>query len=355
MKGILRYMFRAICFEVAWMCIATLFLWAINGPWRRNVIQWLMYTTLIAKSFQQVTPATSSKTPLNDPDRIPGSRAQHHGASPAEPSAKPVLWTMRAHAHVMPSSSSATRRARHCGPSQVACFQPIGVREWRGPANLLLDFLVRCCGRCLAPALAPLRRSVDCSMRWPKQPSGNSNRRQVAPRGGDGSTGEDAPPWRTSFSSISPSLPGSVCVPPHMLLGVTVAFMREFSRRHGFDDKTSTAAVAEVLNGLSTRDPSARHSRSACETHSSAKTADGKRAVGKAGVFVSHAQGACFVKMVAAVELYLEMHSLPPSTFVWVGTSLRPAAAPPWPAGQLPFDPYAHAVPACLFGVAAPA
>lgn len=103
--------------------------------------------------------------------------------------------------------------------------------------------------------------------------------------------------------------------PPHLLLGVTFTFVREYCEEHHLcaEGITSRDVGARILELTRTT------KRSVAEMCAKKKARTGEPAVGPAEIFVSHAHSCSFVKMLDAVEAYLATHGLDPNTtYLWI-------------------------------------
>mmetsp|Transcript_9676 Transcript_9676/g.25040 ORF Transcript_9676/g.25040 Transcript_9676/m.25040 type:complete len:358 (-) Transcript_9676:58-1131(-) len=129
----------------------------------------------------------------------------------------------------------------------------------------------------------------------------------------------------TSMSAVAPPQRGpgpggldagrsAAEIPAHMLLGVSLPYMREFARRHGYDADTPSHLVRELVLELT-----APTLRSMAECLVEDRTKGGLPAVGIATLFVSHAHACSYHRMVDAVEAHFELHELDLArTFVWL-------------------------------------
>jgi hypothetical protein len=103
-------------------------------------------------------------------------------------------------------------------------------------------------------------------------------------------------------------------VPPHLFLGVTIAFLREFALRHGITEDAHSHQVRALVQELT-----AACECSMAELQLKEPVLVGHPPVGQASLFVSHAHSCVFLRMVAAVEAHLELHEMrKESTYVWI-------------------------------------
>lgn len=118
----------------------------------------------------------------------------------------------------------------------------------------------------------------------------------------------------------TPAAERSVALAPHLLLGVSPAYMRAFARRHALGARAPTLALGALARELTadSRRSLAEDARARGETTSS-ESAPAQPAVGPASVFVSHAQQASFLKLVDAVDAHVAMHALDgATTYCWL-------------------------------------
>ncbi|KAG8459270.1 hypothetical protein KFE25_014115 [Diacronema lutheri] len=107
------------------------------------------------------------------------------------------------------------------------------------------------------------------------------------------------------------ALPG---LPPHLRLGVTTSFLREYAERLGCDASTKSYTMREMALRATMSSMVSVAELSVEETSS-----DGYPRVGKASLFISHAHACNYLRMVDAIEAYLELHGLSKEwTYVWV-------------------------------------
>lgn len=164
---------------------------------------------------------------------------------------------------------------------KVVTFKPIGITVLDGPLGMLLGKL----GRTVRS-----RRSLASTV--------------VVPT-----------PGRIVPTIISPDT-----VPAHLLLGVSPVFMRAFAIAHGVKSDAKGVDVAELIRNLAQST-----GKSICEMSRDERTADGHPAVGRATLFVSHAQSCTFSKLCDAIDHHCLMHGLVlSSTFVWVRAERSP-------------------------------
>lgn len=106
---------------------------------------------------------------------------------------------------------------------------------------------------------------------------------------------------------------GAESVSSRLLLGVTVAFMREYAQMAGCPPDCTTQDVhARVHNTAGTT------LRSIAELSQEHRTADGHPSVGRAHMFVSHAHSRRWDRMLDAVSTYIQLCGLQErSTYVW--------------------------------------
>lgn len=120
-------------------------------------------------------------------------------------------------------------------------------------------------------------------------------------------------PERGTEVTRHPTLPGMVS--QHLLLGVSLAFVREFAMEQCVGPTEPTYAVAAEI-----RSQTAETGSSIAEQVSERRTKNGMPAVAQANLFVSHAQSCSFLKMLEAIDAHLELHDLDPATtFLWLG------------------------------------
>lgn len=106
----------------------------------------------------------------------------------------------------------------------------------------------------------------------------------------------------------------AVHLPPHLHLGVSLVFLRDFARRYGFAEDASSHAMRELVCAIT------RSSlRSMAECLIEDRLPGGEPVVGIATVFVSHAHQCGYRRMLDAVDSYVQMHALDPRcTYVWL-------------------------------------
>lgn len=105
-----------------------------------------------------------------------------------------------------------------------------------------------------------------------------------------------------------------------LVLGVSRRFLGAFAAEHGITSATSTHEVGKVVRALT-----AEAGTSFAQLHSGALADDGSPAVAEATIFVSHAQQCAWAKLLDAIDLHAEMHSVRLSdVYVWLDVlSLR--------------------------------
>jgi hypothetical protein len=170
---------------------------------------------------------------------------------------------------------------------KVTAFKPIGVAVPTGPIGAIVDAV----GRALAKVVAAITS------------------KQIKPTGAvTVAAASAASERRSSAPDLETGLPG------YLLLGVSLAFLREFIDEHQIGADRSTVEVAAVARELSKVS-----AESICELQRGRLTKAGEPAVGRATVFMSHAQRCKFTKLCDAIEHYLSLHRLDPaSTRIWI-------------------------------------
>lgn len=192
-------------------------------------------------------------------------------------------------------------------------------------------------------ARGPIKRAIDLvvvGVAKAAQRAGERRERQrVSPAGGPAR----AAICRGDASAVVSVLPGRVAsaeevlnrtpvdthgVPPHLLLGVSPRFIREFcSALPNVGEQTSSYDIcAEVSRVTSSRGCSL--AESLCST----RTFDGRPTVGEANLFISHAHSCSWLKMMRAVDAFIELYGLDPTqTFLCArrARALAPRASPP--------------------------
>lgn len=181
----------------------------------------------------------------------------------------------------------------------ISSVRPIGARAVRvGPAGMALSLGWRLAVRAarkspcakVANAVAPLPADGPHSLQ------GVGGMRASSGQGANVSA---------HFSST---------LPPHLRLGVTTAFMREFADKYGCDMDTKSFTMRELA--LRTTTPSML---SLAEVSVEESSANGYPRVGRASLFVSHAHACSYLRMVDAIEAHLELHGMAKEwTYVWV-------------------------------------
>lgn len=165
---------------------------------------------------------------------------------------------------------------------QVTSFRPIGVRFKTGPVEYAVRHLFARCAASRFHPVVPLVRSPSHSM---------------------------------LSQAVSPHAPSPRKVPPHMLLGANLTFLRQFCLEKGADEETVTADFARVI-----REYTQASGLSVCEMHAQDDVASVHTlqrdvvpmvdAVGPATLFVSHAQACRLLRLFEAIEDYLRNHRL---------------------------------------------
>ena len=177
----------------------------------------------------------------------------------------------------------------------VDCFQAAGVQEVRGPLNRVHDaYLITF----WLPCVSWLRQ-------WACPP------RVIAPL--------------PAVESINARDDDGRPLPQHLLLGVSLTFLRDLFELLRLEGDEPTLRVSELLRS----DP-AFSGCSVCERHVHSVASDGMPAVGMATLFVSHAQSCSFNKLIDALELFLEQgFEQHQPTFLWLDGARWAPARPP--------------------------
>lgn len=185
-----------------------------------------------------------------------------------------VLWRTLCHANpwrALALSSAHTAASTALSYVLVAAFKPLGVEPARGPLRRLYDMLRR-----------TSKSTVSMSARLKRAAS-------VTP---------------SAAAVLSMSERGSN-LQRHLLLGVSPRFLRELCAELGIERDDPTRVLSEKLHAL-TRESGL----SLAELRKDETTEDGRPAVAGASLFVCHAQSCSFLKLLDAVDAYLELHGL---------------------------------------------
>jgi len=210
-------------------------------------------------------------------------------------------WRFYAITLVFNSALNAT------GIIHADAFQPRGTRVWRGPLGWIHVFLKRGLFVCAA-TLSRLLCGVN----------------RIAP--------EDSERRYSANTTLA----------PHLLLGVTPRFLREFAAHLGVSADARTVDVAALVRDMtraSGRSVAESYRRESTQTtlrrwaskaargtsrtsdaDTLVRTSDGALSVGgRATLFVSHAQSCSFFKLLDAIDRYLELHAVDPkTTYLWL-------------------------------------
>jgi hypothetical protein len=220
--------------------------------------------------------------------------------------------------------------------TQCEHMMPIGVPPIRGPLRRAVELarearhrlLHAACARRsrrVAPEPAPLRAAKSD---WLKPPTlgrptavggaswsdasctAASSRVElppsVRPAAATTSAALAEPAARASEQPPSPLPAVAALADSHLALGVSLACLRDFAR--SADELTATSTTAEMV--LRVRQLTQASRRSFAELHVAAVASDGHPAVGRATVFVSHAQARGFVKLIDALDAFVCVHKL---------------------------------------------
>lgn len=115
-------------------------------------------------------------------------------------------------------------------------------------------------------------------------------------------------------------------VEPHLLLGVSMAFLRQFATEANATRDTLTVELVQSI-----RERTAATGTSVAENlvAAAAVSADGRPLGGQATLFVSHAQACSFLKMLDALDHFVRQEGLDlAATFFWCDGLQRPTR--PW-------------------------
>ena len=101
-------------------------------------------------------------------------------------------------------------------------------------------------------------------------------------------------------------------------LGVSLACLRDFARAHGVTAQQTTAEVVAYVREQTSASRRSFAEQRAEPLNGARAASDGAPAVGRATVFVSHAQACRFLKLLDALDAHLTVHKLPHvGTYFW--------------------------------------
>lgn len=171
----------------------------------------------------------------------------------------------------------------------ITAFDPVGVALARGPLRLAYELLIA-------------RTSP-----WVRTPSHSRSRKPTLEAGSSA--------WSLGGGLDSPRGGGAGgATSEHLLLGVSLRFLRGFAAAQGLSPTDPTSLVARKVRDLTTH-----RGESICERCRDASTADGHSVVAPANLFVCHAQACSFLKLLDAVDAHLQLHSInPEQTYIWL-------------------------------------
>jgi hypothetical protein len=104
----------------------------------------------------------------------------------------------------------------------------------------------------------------------------------------------------------------------HLSLGVSLACLREFARTHGVTEQQTTAGIVALVREETSASRLSFAEQRAALDDAHKLASDGAPAVGRASVFVSHAQACQFLKMLDALDAHVAAYKLPRAgTYFW--------------------------------------
>mmetsp|Transcript_8511 Transcript_8511/g.21985 ORF Transcript_8511/g.21985 Transcript_8511/m.21985 type:complete len:304 (+) Transcript_8511:69-980(+) len=114
-------------------------------------------------------------------------------------------------------------------------------------------------------------------------------------------------------------------LPKHLLLGVSPQFIRTFCASHGVDDETTAEEIGEVVAEVLGDEAQVSLAEASREfvggdgKQRTLRTANGRPAVAKATLFVVHAHSCLFLRLLEALDSYLELHGLAAENqYLWI-------------------------------------
>lgn len=136
--------------------------------------------------------------------------------------------------------------------------------------------------------------------------------------------------WWAERARTAPLASAHSPPPPWMLLGVSRAYLRELGRSLGASADVTTHELGERALAAVGGETAGAQSIAECCVHAGACTADGAPAAGPARIFVSHAGGCPFWRLLDALDVHVQTHRLEEhELFFWLDvTSCRPAHVP---------------------------
>jgi hypothetical protein len=224
--------------------------------------------------------------------------------------------------------------------SQCEQIEPLGVRPIRGPLRVLVE-LAR---GALHAARARLRTRARAGDVVRSSPS-TSTARAAPPEPGKAQPAQNATQGRDHLARVTPIAQlardeitrgdgddtlsrckrASVIAPlpdtgelttSHLALGVSLACLRDFAR--GADESAATSTTAEMVARVRAMTSVSR--LSFAELNIANAASDGFPAVGRASVFVSHAQSRGFAKLLDALDALVTNQKLrSEETYFWCG------------------------------------
>lgn len=100
----------------------------------------------------------------------------------------------------------------------------------------------------------------------------------------------------------------------HLLLGISLDMLRKFARDHSIGPDMPTREVLHLIEEYT-----GPEDVSLAEVYSEEKMDSGAPAVGPASIFVSHAQSCRFLKLLEALEHYVQLNGLSAArTYFWI-------------------------------------